>query len=83
LLWPFRSSQTRATKNHSSGLKLCLLPAAAMIGASGTTPDPGVWIMAICGLLYTLSRETYSVAPDPQATPAFSFEQDQLMTKDA
>lgn len=61
------------------GTTLSLIPAALMIAASGTTPDPGVWIMSLFGILYgikfiprlvsaTVPHATIPLAPEGVAT---------------
>jgi hypothetical protein len=42
------------------GTILSLIPAALMIAASGTTPDPGVWIMSLFGILYGIKFSPFS-----------------------
>ncbi len=51
------------------GTILSLIPAALMIAASGTTPDPGVWIMSLFGILYGIKFSPHLVsATVPRAT---------------
>jgi hypothetical protein len=55
LFIPFRGRNwPDENRGFSNSLKLCLIPAAIMVGVSGTTPDPGVWVMSVFGLLYGL-----------------------------
>jgi len=67
LLSPFQKYASPDMKVFARGLKLCLVPAAVMIGVSGTTPDPGVWIMSIFGLLFALR-----LMPQPVSAPTRS-----------
>ena len=67
LLSPLQKYAAPDMKAFARGLKLCLIPAGAMIGISGTTPDPGVWIMSIFGLLFALR-----LMPQPISAPASS-----------
>jgi hypothetical protein len=54
LILPYRKYADEVTGRFAIALKLSIVPAALMIGVSGTTPDPGVWVMSVLGLLYGL-----------------------------
>lgn len=49
-------------RRFANTLALSLLPAAVMIGISGTTPDPGVWTMSIFGIMYSMRLKPQTVA---------------------
>jgi len=57
IIWPSQKRISNENQRLTSGLKWCLIPVAVMISLSGTTPDPGVWITTILGLLYALKSE--------------------------
>jgi hypothetical protein len=66
MLWPSTLYRNAADRRFANGLKLSVLPTAAMIWISGTTPDPGVWAMSLFGLIYGLSLKTL---PDAAVEP--------------
>jgi hypothetical protein len=49
----------RPLHSLQTGLLLSLLPPSVMIGLAGTTPDPGVFVMSIFGLLANTSFVTF------------------------
>ena len=60
---PARPDIAEPLRRLQRGTILSLIPAALMICASGTTPDPGVWIMSLFGILYGIR-----LAPRPLST---------------
>lgn len=67
-LWFAAPDLPKEIRRFATGTKLCLLPAAAMLAASGTTPDPGVWTMSLFGLIFSATHyarrdQTYASAP--------------------
>jgi len=55
IVWPYRRYTERGMLHFSRGLKFSLIPGAIMIALSGTTPDPGSWLMSTLGLIYSLT----------------------------
>jgi hypothetical protein len=49
---PAKQEIAEPLRRLQRGTILSLIPAVLMIAASGTTPDPGVWIMSLFGILY-------------------------------
>jgi hypothetical protein len=59
----------RTSHSLRTGLLLSLLPPAVMIGLAGTTPDPGVFVMSIFGLLASTSFVTLSNTSGSKTRP--------------
>ncbi|WP_297492675.1 hypothetical protein [Acidocella sp.] len=51
-MFPVGRTVAEPLRRLRRGTMLALIPAALMIAVSGTTPDPGVWIMSLFGILY-------------------------------
>jgi hypothetical protein len=73
LILPFGGVYARPSdRRFASTLALSLLPGAVMIGISGTTPDPGVWLMSIFGVIYSMRLKPQTVPLPPMGQRQFA-----------
>jgi hypothetical protein len=68
MLLPYRGYAKPEFARQANMLKLSLLPTAVMICISGTTPDPGVWVMSILGVIYSLRLQPQTATVQPRQT---------------
>lgn len=59
---PITSRISEPLRRLRRGTMLSLLPAALMMAASATTPDPGVWVMSLFGILYGIRFNAMALA---------------------
>jgi hypothetical protein len=57
MLLPSRNYENAEMRRFADGLKLSLLPGLAIGMLAGTTPDPGVELMLVLGLVYALKQK--------------------------
>lgn len=50
-IWPVGNTLPPDLRKLRRGVMLALIPAGIMLAASTTTPDPGVWVMSLLGVL--------------------------------